>query len=106
VVQGIGGTLLESLDYDADGQLQTGSFADYLLPSVHDAPHVATLILEKTRALSNELGVKGVGEAGISGVAAAIGNAVAHALGGKARIATLPLTPARILADLDGDEAA
>src|SRR5579864_2941191 len=44
VVQGIGGTLLEKLDYDADGQLQTGSFADYLLPSVHDAPTVVALI--------------------------------------------------------------
>ncbi len=98
--------LLEKLDYDAEGQLQTGSFADYLLPTVHDAPNVVALILETSRARSNELGVKGVGEAGISGVAAAIGNAVAQALGPRARVATLPLTPERILADLGAGEAA
>ncbi len=100
VVQGIGGTLLEELVYDAAGQLRTGSFADYLLPSVHEAPPITTLVLEQTRAPGNVLGVKGVGEIGPSGVAAAIGNAVARALGTSHGINALPLTPERVLAAL------
>ena len=97
VVQGIGGALLEELVYDEESQLQTGTFADYMLPSAHEAPPVETLIVEKARALSNDLGVKGVGEVGISGVAAVISNAVADALGGAARPTVLPLTQERLL---------
>ncbi len=96
VVQGIGGTLLEELVYDEESQLQTGTFADYMLPSAHEAPPIDTLIVEKARALSNDLGVKGVGEVGISGVAAVIANAVADALGGAARPTVLPLTQERL----------
>jgi carbon-monoxide dehydrogenase large subunit/6-hydroxypseudooxynicotine dehydrogenase subunit gamma len=102
VVQGIGGTLLEKLDYDESGQLLTGSFADYLLPSVHDAPRIEALVLEQVRSPSNALGVKGVGEVGTSGVAAAIGNAVARAVGRPTRISCLPLTPERVLAAIMG----
>src|SRR6201999_3672644 len=36
VVQGLGGTFLEHMQYDSDGQLLTGSFADYLLPTASD----------------------------------------------------------------------
>jgi carbon-monoxide dehydrogenase large subunit/6-hydroxypseudooxynicotine dehydrogenase subunit gamma len=106
VVQGLGGTLLEELVYDADGQLQTGSFADYLLPSVHEAPAIEVLVLEETPAASNALGVKGVGEVGPSGVAAAVGNAVAAALRLEAGIVDLPITPERVLAALASRRAA
>jgi len=98
VVQGLGGTLLEELVYDSEAQLQTGTFADYLLPSVHDAPVMETLVLEEVRAASNPLGVKGVGEVGPSGVAAAVGNAVASALRLDTGIVDLPITPERVLA--------
>ena len=97
VVQGLGGTLLEEIAYGDDGQLQTGTFADYMLPSANEAPPIKALVIENVRSSSNPLGVKGVGEVGPSGVAAAIGNAVAHAIGKGARINTLPLTPERIL---------
>jgi CO/xanthine dehydrogenase Mo-binding subunit len=105
VVQGIGGTLLEELAYDEESQLQTGTFADYMLPSAHEAPPVEAMIVEKARALSNDLGVKGVGEVGISGVAAVLSNAVADALGGTARPTVLPLTQERLL-DLARSNAA
>ena len=97
VVQGLGGTLLEEIAYGDDGQLQTGTFADYMLPTVHEAPPIKALVIENVRSATNPLGVKGVGEVGPSGVAAAIGNAVAHAIGRGARINTLPLTPERML---------
>jgi carbon-monoxide dehydrogenase large subunit len=98
VVQGIGGTLLEELAYDEFGQLQSGTLADYLLPSVHEVPAITALVFERVRSATNPLGVKGVGEVGPSGVAAAIGNAVARALGVGARIRALPITPERVLA--------
>ena len=39
-MQGLGGTLLEEFAYDADGQLLTDSFMDYLLLTASDVPHV------------------------------------------------------------------
>jgi aerobic carbon-monoxide dehydrogenase large subunit len=102
VVMGLGGTLLEELAYDPDGQLQTGSFADYLLPSVHDAPPIRAVVIEKARSPGNPLGVKGVGEIGPSGVAAAVANAVANALGASRGLNVLPLTPERVLDAIGG----
>jgi CO/xanthine dehydrogenase Mo-binding subunit len=97
VVQGLGGTLLEEIVYDDNAQLQTGTFADYMVPSANEAPPIKAIVIENARSPSNPLGVKGVGEVGPSGVAAAIGNAVAHAIGAGCRINMLPLTPERIL---------
>ena len=96
VVQGLGGTLFEEIAYGAGAVLETGSFADYLLPSVYEAPPIQAIVIEGAKSPTNPLGIKGVGEVGPSGVAAAVGNAVAHALGGGA-INTLPLTAERIL---------
>lgn len=97
VVQGLGGTLLEELSYDGEAQLLTGTLADYLMPSVYEAPPIDTLVLEEGKSPANLLGVKGVGEVGPSGVAAAVGNAVADALGIIGGIRTLPLSPDRVL---------
>jgi carbon-monoxide dehydrogenase large subunit len=94
VVQGLGGALLEELVYDEGGQLLTGTFMDYLLPSAPEAPPVRTLVIEEARAPSNPLGVKGVGEVGSSGVGAAVASAVAAALG--VPVTALPLTPDRV----------
>jgi carbon-monoxide dehydrogenase large subunit/6-hydroxypseudooxynicotine dehydrogenase subunit gamma len=105
VVQGLGGTLLEQIDYDQQGQLKTGTFADYLLPSSREAPPIHAIVIEHARSPTNPLGVKGVGEVGPSGVAAAIGNAVANALRADGAANTLPLTPARILAAVSSDDA-
>jgi carbon-monoxide dehydrogenase large subunit/6-hydroxypseudooxynicotine dehydrogenase subunit gamma len=98
VVQGLGGTLLEQLDYTAECQLQTGTFADYLLPSAHEAPPIRAVVIEDARSPTNPLGVKGVGEVGPSGVAAAIGNAIADAVRAGSAVNMLPLTPQRVLA--------
>ncbi len=100
VAQGLGGALLEELVYDSEAQLQTGTFADYMMPSVAEVPRIDTLVIEEARASSNPLGVKGAGEIGTSGVAAVLGNAIANALGGQAGLNVLPLTPERVLAAL------
>jgi carbon-monoxide dehydrogenase large subunit/6-hydroxypseudooxynicotine dehydrogenase subunit gamma len=98
VVQGLGFALLEEIGYDDQGQLQTATLADYLVPGAYDAPVVKAVLIEQARSPSNPLGVKGVGEVGPTGVGAAIGNAVANALRLQGGIDTLPLTPERIVA--------
>ena len=40
VMQGLGGTFLDHFVYDEDGQLLTGSFADYLLPTTSELPDI------------------------------------------------------------------
>jgi aerobic carbon-monoxide dehydrogenase large subunit len=93
--QGIGGSLLEELAYDAAGQLLTASFMDYLLPTAMDMPRrVEVLLLEDAPSPLNPLGLKGAGEGGVVGCPAAIANAVVDALG--AEVYELPLTPERV----------
>jgi carbon-monoxide dehydrogenase large subunit len=98
-VQGIGGTLLEELIYDENGQLLTGSLMDYLLPTSTDVPDIESVILEEAPSPLNPLGVKGAGEGGIVGTGAALANALAHALADFGiQVKALPLTPDRIRA--------
>jgi aerobic carbon-monoxide dehydrogenase large subunit len=80
IVQGLGGVFLEHLVYDAEGQLLTGSLADYLLPTASDFPVIRTVALEEKPAPHNPLGAKGAGEGGIIPVGGVIANAVAAAL--------------------------
>ena len=44
MAQGLGGALLEEFAYDGEGQLLTGSFADYLLPSSMEVPPVEIVL--------------------------------------------------------------
>lgn len=78
-VQGIGGALFERFNYDTEGQLLTGSFMDYLLPTASDVPNITVLHQESPSPL-NPLGVKGLGEGGAIAPPVAIANAVCDAL--------------------------
>ena len=94
LVQGLGGAVLEHLQYDEDGQFLTGSLADYLLPTASDFPNLRCVILEDYPSPINPLGVKGAGEGGIIAAGGVMANAVANALqsfGAEPR--QLPLTP-------------
>ena len=96
VAQGIGAALLEAAVYDAEGQLQSGSFMDYAMPRAqHMAPFAVSLHAQP--CTTNPLGVKGAGEAGCVGAAAAVINAVVDALAvyGIDHI-EMPATPARV----------
>jgi carbon-monoxide dehydrogenase large subunit len=79
LAQGIAQALYEEAVYDAEGNLTTGTFVDYLLPSAADLPHFVT---DRTVSASttNPLGVKGVGEAGTIASTPAVVNAVVDAL--------------------------
>jgi CO/xanthine dehydrogenase Mo-binding subunit len=97
VAFGIGNTLHESLDYDADGQLLSGTLMDYALPLAADVPPVVGYYQE-VPATTNPLGLRGLGECGNPGLGGAIANAVCDALGSPGPIPALPLTPSRVFA--------
>jgi aerobic carbon-monoxide dehydrogenase large subunit len=97
VAQGIGAALYEEIVYDPNGQVLSGSFVNYLLPSSIEVPSIKTVHLESPSPL-NPLGVKGLGEGGAIAPPAAIANALANALLPLAtRVNEIPLTPERVM---------
>jgi aerobic carbon-monoxide dehydrogenase large subunit len=96
VVHGIGQALYERIHFDENGQLVTGTFVDYALPSAAEVPSFETDRTE-TPSPVNALGVKGVGEAGTIAASAAVTNAVIDALRqvGVDYI-DMPLSPLRV----------
>jgi carbon-monoxide dehydrogenase large subunit len=97
VVQGLGAALFEQCLYDAAGQLQNGTLADYLVPMAAEMPDIEIAHVA-TPTASSELGAKGVGEAGTAGASAAVMNAVNDALSlFGAKLTAQPFTPARVL---------
>jgi carbon-monoxide dehydrogenase large subunit len=96
IVHGVGQALYERIHYDEDGQLVTGSFVDYALPTAAELPSFETDRTE-TPSPVNSLGVKGVGEAGTIASSPAVTNAVIDALRplGVTYI-NMPLSPMRV----------
>jgi len=100
VAHGIGNALLEWMQYDANAQPLTTTFADYLLPMATDVPTCAIAHVETVNPL-NPLGVKGAGEGGTIPAPAAIISAIEDALSPfNVHFAETPLTPERIVAAL------
>jgi carbon-monoxide dehydrogenase large subunit len=79
LAQGIAQALFEEAVYDESGNLTTGTFVDYTLPSAADLPSFTTDRTESP-STTNPLGVKGVGEAGTIASTPAVMNAVVDAL--------------------------
>ena len=97
VVQGLGAAFFEECLYDENGQLTNGSLADYLVPMACEMPDIEVGHVE-TLTCDTELGAKGAGEAGAAAASAAALNAVNDAMAPfGARIAQIPMTPARLL---------
>ncbi len=94
VAQGLGNAFYEKLVYDADGQLLTQTYMDYLLPTIAEVPKVEIGHVETPSPL-NPLGVKGAGEAGTIPVPAVFASALDDALG--TRITEMPLSHSRLL---------
>jgi carbon-monoxide dehydrogenase large subunit len=96
LAQGIAQALYEEAVYDADGNLTTGTFVDYLVPSAADLPHFDTANTVHT-APGNPIGAKGVGEAGCIASTPAVVNAALDAVRhmGVSDI-RMPLTPERV----------
>jgi len=101
-VQGIAAALYEEFVYDDNGQFLTGTFADYLIPTVAEIPTVE-MLHQETPSPFTPLGAKGLAEGNCMSVPACIANAIADALGIKNVV--LPATPRRIhalIADAEG----
>jgi carbon-monoxide dehydrogenase large subunit len=97
-VQGLGGAMLEEFAYDGEGQLLTTTFADYLLPTASDIPHMELLHQHHPSPL-NPFGVKGVGEGSAISPPVVIANAVSDALSPfKAEFNSTPIRPQQITA--------
>jgi aerobic carbon-monoxide dehydrogenase large subunit len=97
IMQGAGQVFGEYCQYDeADGQLMTGSFMDYVMPHAHLLPPLSSAN-HTTPSPNNPLGAKGIGEAGTTGALPACMNAVMNALrpAGVTHF-DMPATPARI----------
>jgi carbon-monoxide dehydrogenase large subunit len=104
LAQGIAQAMFEEAVYDDAGNLTTGTFVDYTLPSAADLPSFTTSRTE-TASTTNPLGVKGVGEAGTIASTPAVVNAVVDAL--RAFGVTdvqMPMTPERVWRAIHGAE--
>jgi len=96
--QGLGGALMEDFVYDDRGEPLAVTFADYLMPTVHEVPPVGVIICEDAPSPLNPMGVKGAGEGGVNAVGAAIAAAIDDAIGRPGAITTLPVSPQRLRA--------
>ncbi len=93
LTMGMAPALLEGIFYDENGNIQQGTFMDYLLPTSMETPAWET---DKTTTPSphHPFGAKGVGESATVGAPPAIANAVVDALShlGVTHI-DIPITP-------------
>ena len=96
LTMGMAPALLEEIGYDENGNIQGGSFMDYLLPTAVETPSWET---DKTVTPSphHPLGAKGVGESATVGAPPAIANAVVDALWHLGvRHIDIPITPEKV----------
>ncbi|HEX4350600.1 MAG TPA: molybdopterin cofactor-binding domain-containing protein, partial [Verrucomicrobiae bacterium] len=94
IIMGMGYSLYEErvMD-DLSGVMLNPNFETYKMPGIADVPEIEIVLLNMP-----ERGVIGIGEPATVSTAGAIANAVANAIG--ARVSSLPITPAKVLAAL------
>jgi xanthine dehydrogenase YagR molybdenum-binding subunit len=86
IVMGVGMGLFEETVYDPrNGHPINDNFADYIVPTIADAPQIDVHFLDIPDPLLNEYGARGIGEIGLAGIAPAITAAVYHATGVRVR---------------------
>jgi carbon-monoxide dehydrogenase large subunit len=96
LTMGLAPALLEEITYDENGNIQGGSFMDYLVPTSMETPSWET---GKTVTPSphHPFGAKGVGESATVGAPPAIANAVVDALAHLGvRHIDIPITPEKV----------
>jgi len=96
LAQGLAPALMEEIQYDEQGNIQGGSFMDYLLPTAMETP---SWEVDRTVTPSphHPLGAKGVAESPTVGAPPAIANAVVDALWHLGvRHIDIPITPFKV----------
>jgi 2-furoyl-CoA dehydrogenase large subunit len=97
--QGVAAALYEEFSYNEEGAFLSGTFADYLVPTVSEIPELEILHYESPSPLT-PLGAKGLAEGNCMSTPACIANAIADALGVSEIV--LPATPRRIHELMEG----
>jgi 2-furoyl-CoA dehydrogenase large subunit len=97
--QGVAAALYEEFCYNEEGAFLSGTFADYLVPTVSEIPPLEILHMESPSPLT-PLGAKGLAEGNCMSTPVCIANAIADALG--VDDVPLPATPLRIHAMMEG----
>ena len=96
IAQGVGATLLEDVVYSDDGQPQSTTFLDYLMPVSATLPDIEIEHIE-TPSPYTPGGMKGMGEGGTDGSFVCVANAIAAALPDiAADITDTPLSPSAV----------
>jgi len=96
LTMGLAPALFEEINYDKDGNIQGGTFMDYLLPTAMETPSWETA-KTTTPSPHHPIGAKGVGESATVGAPAAIANAVVDALAHLGvRHIDIPITPWKV----------
>lgn len=105
--QGLGAALLEEFRYGADGSFQSGTLADYLMPTACETPDPIIVHLE-TLSPFTPLGAKGLGEGNNMSTPPCIANAFSDAFRPLRDVhdVRLPLTPGRVLDHLQTPDPA
>lgn len=99
MIMGVGFALYEDRILDRNTATMVNPNMEwYLVPGASDIPEIDIMLMNQP-----ERGVIGIGEPPTISTAAAIANAVANAIG--VRVRSLPLTPQKVLAALEGERA-
>jgi len=92
--QAVGAALYEEFRYSKEGDFLSGTFADYLLPTVNEIPNI-DIIHINTPSPFTPLGSKGVGEGNSMSTPVCIANAISDAI--DEENIELPMTPPKVL---------
>ncbi len=91
LLQGIGYSSIEKMDYDNKGRIRNNSYSDYLIPTTKDVPNLKCL-LHVEKYPYGPYGAKGAGELPLVGVPGAYVEAMEQALGKGHRLNHAPFT--------------
>jgi carbon-monoxide dehydrogenase large subunit len=102
VVQGMGATLMEKLEFKEDGTIKNGIFGPYRIPTMDDMPEKLTVTFVETPNAEGPWSAKPIAEHPIVAVAPTILNAIQDAVG--VDFFCLPVTSEKIINALKEDK--
>ena len=108
LAHGIGYALFEELAYDPEAGLRGATFLDYSIPGPPEVAIAPSILPFESHSTQNPDGFRGVGEAGTIPAPAAILSAIEAALRGLGitiQLTELPVTPERLLAEIEARNA-